>query len=117
RRRFPVPGGPTGVAVAAAEKMAVVYGQFDEALALVPLDGRKGSTIAIEGGTSSLSRAARRGRALFYRSDDIRITRDGMACSSCHPDGAEDGLTWMTPDGPRQTIMLARPLADTAPFG
>jgi hypothetical protein len=117
RRRFQVPGGPTGVAVAAAEGLAVVYGQFDEALALVPLDGRKGTTIPIEGGTSSLSRAARRGRALFYRSDDIRIARDGMACSSCHPDGAEDGLTWRTPDGPRQTIMLARQLSGTAPFG
>ncbi len=32
-RRFPVPGGPTGVAVAAREQVAVVFGQFDEELA------------------------------------------------------------------------------------
>src|SRR5262249_28406823 len=41
----------------------------------------------------------------------------GTACASCHPDGREDALTWSTPDGPRQTIMLAGRVAATAPYG
>jgi hypothetical protein len=27
-------------------------------------------------------------------------------CASCHPKGLSDGVTWMFPDGPRQTIPL-----------
>jgi len=27
-------------------------------------------------------------------------------CASCHPNGRTDGVTWMFPDGPRQTISL-----------
>lgn len=27
-------------------------------------------------------------------------------CASCHPDGHNDAITWMFPDGPRQTISL-----------
>ena len=42
-----------------------------------------------------------RGRALFRVTDDGRLSRDGRACASCHPDGRDDALTWSTPDGPR----------------
>ena len=48
---------------------------------------------------------------------DSRISSDGRACASCHPDGREDALTWSTPDGARQTPMLAGRVADTAPYG
>src|SRR6185312_14051808 len=58
-----------------------------------------------------------RGRALFHTTDDPRISRDGRACASCHPEGREDSLTWSTPDGPRQTIMLAGRLEGSAPYG
>ncbi|MGH7293439.1 MAG: hypothetical protein ACRELB_00830, partial [Polyangiaceae bacterium] len=57
------------------------------------------------------------GRVLFHRSGDTRISSDGRACASCHPDGRDDGLTWATPDGPRQTPTLAGRLAGTAPYG
>jgi cytochrome c peroxidase len=57
-----------------------------------------------------------RGRELFHASD-ARISDDGRACASCHPDGRDDSLTWSTPTGPRQTPMLAGRLAKTAPFG
>ena len=30
----------------------------------------------------------------------------GASCSSCHASGRSDGVTWMFPDGPRQTISL-----------
>jgi len=63
------------------------------------------------------SHATRRGRELFYASDDRGISFDGLACASCHPDGGDDGLTWTTPEGPRQTPMLAGRLVGTAPYG
>ncbi len=35
------------------------------------------------------------GKKLFHASGDPRIAKDGyIACASCHPDGAHDGLTW-----------------------
>jgi hypothetical protein len=58
-----------------------------------------------------------RGRAIFYATNDPLVSHDGRACASCHIDGAEDGLTWPTPEGPRQTPMLAGRVVDTAPYG
>ncbi len=122
RRRFVVPAGPTGVAIAGKEDLAIVFSQFDAALSLVPLDGSRAEAITLTGGdipedSIASNASAMRGRALFYKGDDHRITGDGLACSSCHPDGTEDGLTWFTPDGPRQTPMLAGRLPRTQPFG
>lgn len=57
-----------------------------------------------------------RGRYLFHTSQDTRLAR-GRACASCHPDGRDDGLVWLSPDGRRQTPMLAGRLAGTAPYG
>jgi mono/diheme cytochrome c family protein/DNA-binding beta-propeller fold protein YncE len=59
-----------------------------------------------------------RGRAIFAGAGDARISADGRSCASCHPDGRDDGLTWPTPHGPRQTPMLAGRLrANTQPYG
>jgi cytochrome c peroxidase len=57
-----------------------------------------------------------RGRRLFHTSDS-RISEDGRACASCHPDGRDDGLVWSTPDGPRNPPMLAGRVRDTEPYG
>jgi cytochrome c peroxidase len=57
------------------------------------------------------------GRRLFHQVGDGRISADGRACASCHPDGREDALSWSTPEGMRQTPMLAGRIADTAPYG
>jgi hypothetical protein len=117
-RRFQLPKGPTGVAVADKEGVAVVWGQFDEALAVIPLgEGAATHTIDTYQGNQALDAKSALGRELFYRSEDARITFDGLACSSCHPDGGEDGVTWSTPEGMRQTPMLAGRLHGTAPYG
>ena len=117
-RRFQLPKGPTGVAVADKEGLAVVWGQFDEALAVIPLgEGAVTRTIDTYQGNQALDARSALGRELFYRSEDARITFDGLACSSCHPDGGEDGVTWSTPEGMRQTPMLAGRLHGTAPYG
>jgi hypothetical protein len=57
-----------------------------------------------------------RGRALFH---DVsgKLAGDRRACASCHPDGRDDGLVWSTPDGKRQTTMLAGRVEGRALFG
>lgn len=54
------------------------------------------------------------GRKLFTTRRDQRVSRNGAACASCHPDGRDDGLTWATGT---TTLFLAGRLADSAPFG
>jgi cytochrome c peroxidase len=119
-RRWSVGGGPMGVAIDARGARAVVFSQFDREVEIVPL-----APAAKEVNRVSLSQLAgealpapiAQGRRLFHKSSDPRVSQDGRACASCHPDGREDALTWSTPDGPRQTPMLAGRLADTAPYG
>ena len=117
-RRWRVPGGPTGVAVDAVTGRAVVWSQFDRQLSVISLDeARPVVSIALSRGAgSTMTPELALGRALFHKTSDPSISKDGRACASCHPDGREDALTWSTPDGPRQTIMLAGRLAETAPY-
>jgi DNA-binding beta-propeller fold protein YncE len=121
RRRWKTPAGPTGVAVDAARDRAVVWSQFDRALTVIELapalvtDTPTRVSFARDK-DSNVPPLVAWGRELFHRTDDRRISGDGRACASCHPDGREDALTWSTPEGPRQTIMLAGRTRDSAPF-
>jgi DNA-binding beta-propeller fold protein YncE len=117
-RRFPVPAGPTGIAADPANARLVVWSQFAHALTVIGLANGVPLTLAAarRGDRPEIDRLAR-GQALFHATFDRRVSRDGRACASCHPDGREDGLTWSTPDGPRQTPMLAGRVASSAPYG
>ncbi|MEM8861061.1 MAG: hypothetical protein AAGD96_22280, partial [Chloroflexota bacterium] len=45
-----------------------------------------------------------RGKILFNTAKDPKMSNASwVSCASCHPDGGFDGVTWMFPDGPRQT--------------
>lgn len=120
RRRWSVPAGPTGLAVDEERAQAVVWSQFDRQLSVI--DMRSASTktavevLSAPKAKTKLTKLEAKGRELFHKTDDSRISRDGRACASCHPDGREDALTWSTPVGPRQTIMLAGRLKGTGPF-
>lgn len=47
------------------------------------------------------------GKILFHNATDPRLSRGGwVSCASCHFDGWPDGITWIFPDGPRQSPML-----------
>lgn len=122
RSRWRVGAGPTGIAVDAKEHRAVVWSQFDHAVTIVSLDApEKGRAAPAPtridiGRRTSMSAELARGRVLFHKTDDLRLSRDGRACASCHPDGRDDALTWSTPSGPRQTIMLAGRTDATAPY-
>ncbi len=148
KARWKVPSGPTGIAVDQKRRRALVWSQFAGKLSVVALPPAAAHDAATTGDkkpapatrfprlpkpraatnvvtlpaiateTATLSAAALKGRELFHAAGDRRISADGRACASCHPDGREDGLTWSTPFGLRQTPMLAGRLAQgTVPYG
>jgi DNA-binding beta-propeller fold protein YncE len=119
RRRFDVPPGPEGIAVDEASGRVVVFSQLAGSVTVLSLDDAHARpvTVAVDYHPEPGLAAAARGRQLFYRTDDTRISNDGIACSSCHMDGRDDSITWTTPMGPRQTPMLAGRLAGTQPYG
>jgi hypothetical protein len=116
--RWQVAAGPTGVAVDSEHHRAAVWSQFDREISLVDTDKVMPPVrLALARQTAGITSNVALGRRLFHRVGDARISGDGRACASCHPDGREDALTWSTPDGSRQTPMLAGRLAETAPYG
>ncbi|MDI1442893.1 cytochrome C peroxidase [Polyangium sp. 6x1] len=122
RRRFRVPAGPMGVAAEPGRERAVVWSQFAAAVSVLDLREGASTTPAAEIVVSkelppNLSAFEARGRLLFHATNDPRISGDGRACASCHIDGREDGITWQTPEGRHQTIMLAGRMNEGAPFG
>ena len=119
KARFSVPPGPEGVALDAQGKRLVVFSQLGAAVTVIALDdaAAQPKTVALDYHPDEALAAVSHGRQLFFRTDDARIADDGLACASCHIDGREDGITWSTPLGPRQTPMLAGRLNDTAPYG
>jgi cytochrome c peroxidase len=122
RRRWAVPAGPTGVALDSLGQRLVVWSQFDQALSVIDLSEGSPQKRPV---TLALSRKAKTategdlalGRKLFHAAGNPAISQDGRTCASCHPDGRDDALTWATPDGPRNTPMLAGRLQKTGPFG
>jgi len=117
-KRWKLASGPTGVAIDRERQRAVVWSQFDHELASVSLaDDSPPARVSVSRQASAMTANLALGRKLFHQMGDPRISADGRACASCHPDGREDALTWSTPDGGRQTPMLAGRLTDTAPYG
>jgi mono/diheme cytochrome c family protein len=114
--RIHIDGGPSAVAYDPMHNTFVAFAPFSRRLHVVT--EKKSIPIALshEDGMG-LSSDAAEGRRLFHAANDTRISGDGRACASCHPDGRDDGLTWPTPKGPRQTVLLAGRLARPAPFG
>jgi DNA-binding beta-propeller fold protein YncE len=119
-RRWPVASGPTGLAVDHAGRRMVVFSQFDRQVDVIDLrdQGTALAHVSLSRGTGPMPDAdLALGRRLFHQTHETKISKDGRACASCHPDGREDALTWSTPDGARQTPMLAGRLVETAPYG
>jgi len=116
-RRWSVASGPVGVAVDHDGKRAVVWSQFDREIAFVGFGDDAPARLALSRGSGGVTANIALGRRIFHQMGDARISADGRACASCHPDGREDALTWSTPDGPRQTPMLSGRVTGTAPYG
>jgi len=127
RRRWSVAAGPSGIAVDPEQPRAFVWSQFDRTLNVLPLGGTdladEKSSPSVRVGKIALAPLSTKlpadfalGRIVFHSAGDTRISKDGRACASCHPDGRDDGITWATPEGPRRSIMLAGRVSTAAPY-
>jgi mono/diheme cytochrome c family protein len=114
RGRIAVGSLPTGVDADADTDLAVVWSQGAHTLSVIDLFSQVVRTVEVADDPLSAEVAA--GRRLFFTDRDRRISRDGRACASCHPDGRDDGVTWQLGSGPRQTPMLVGRM-DHGPFG
>src|SRR6266545_4191432 len=117
-KRWHLAAGPVGLAIDHEGQRAVVWSQFDREVAFVSTESdAPPARLAVARQSDGITANVALGRRLFHQMGDSRISADGRACASCHPDGREDALTWSTPDGVRQTPMLAGRIAETAPYG
>ncbi len=68
-------------------------------------------------GVDPLSPSLRNGRRVFANAHNAGLAAgQRFACVTCHPEGTQDGLVWVLPDGPRQTPSLTHRLEGTGPF-
>ncbi|MRG93105.1 hypothetical protein [Polyangium spumosum] len=114
RRVFSVGEGPSGVDVDPRTAIAVVWNQRSHDLSVVSLVSGDVDTLPVA--TDPLRADLARGYRLFHAENDRRVSRDGRACASCHPEGREDGLVWRLGEGPRQTMALAGRV-ERGPYG
>jgi DNA-binding beta-propeller fold protein YncE len=128
KRRWLVASGPSGIAVDPNKHRAIVWSQFDRIVSTLDLNGPEivddaahkapapGRLALAEDPAHVVPVSVALGRILFHSVGDARISRDGRACASCHPDGRDDAITWATPEGPRRSIMLASRVSNTSPY-
>ena len=127
RQHWNVGAGPSGIAVDVERRQAVVFSQFDRTVSTFSLrsdftelvDDRSAPSAVEKVALPALPNMSTQqviGRMLFHASGDVRISSDGRACASCHPDGRDDAITWATPEGPRRSITLAGRVGKTAPY-
>jgi cytochrome c peroxidase len=115
-RKRDVGDSPSALAIDDATSSVVSWSQMGRMFSIASI-GEKATPLAkVSASGGALSASAGRGRRLFYAVDG-KTAHDGRACASCHTEGRDDGLVWQTPEGKRQTPMLAGRVADTAPFG
>ena len=91
-RRIKLPGkGPRGLAVAGSKVYAAEY--FSDTVAVADLRAPSGGPVArIALGPAPQMTPERRGEMLFH--DATLCDQQWQSCSSCHPDGRADGLSW-----------------------
>ncbi len=110
--------GPDGIAIADNGDL-FVHCSFDKRVARIHPEGQDPGTLAWSPALSKskLSEAAQRGRALFHKGNDGRLSSAGsMSCGNCHPEARNDGLSWRIGGTDLQTPLLAGRLVGTHPF-
>ena len=116
--------GPSGMAVAGNGDVLVHCSLTHRVIRLGAkaheLQGRSSSpgfTAGPQLGRSRLTAAAQRGKMIFHRGEDPRMSgRGALACASCHAEGRADGLSWRIQGTTLQTPMLAGRIRGTHPY-
>lgn len=113
--------GPTAIA-RTDETHAVVWSSLSRTVSRFDTqasdDGAREPLVKVELARSRpLDERIVAGRELFMRNGDARISKDGLACATCHPDARDDGLVWQTPLGDRRPRTLAGNITRDTAFG
>src|SRR5438093_773016 len=125
--RIPVGRHPQGIAINSTDTRAYVFNYVSRDISVVDIEAGS-STVHTElariasadvPGPDTLEGIIQRGKELFNTSIGPAGTNENALppagrmsdfgwgnCYNCHPRGLTDGVTWMFPDGPRQTISM-----------
>ncbi|NOT58471.1 MAG: hypothetical protein HOP18_28075, partial [Deltaproteobacteria bacterium] len=129
--RFPTGNIPTGIVVDNAGARAFVYNDVNLSVTVINLSANTVVTRDVDSSTppipGNFEHSRLMGKLVFHTAlgtpnagltniplrSIIPLSFRGKqsdnawsSCASCHPDGLADGVTWIFPDGPRQTIPL-----------
>lgn len=97
---------PRGLALSPAGDRGFVMNYLSRTVSVLDLEQLETLT-EIPVTSETLPPDVLRGKILFHNATDPRLsTGSWISCASCHPDGGSDGVTWLFPDGPRQTPAL-----------
>jgi YVTN family beta-propeller protein len=105
-RFLPVGRNPRGMAISRDGRWGYVMNYLSRSVTVLDL-ARLAWVAELPVTAETLAPELLRGKILFNSATDPRLTRGSwISCASCHPDGGADGVTWIFPDGPRQTPPL-----------
>ena len=129
--RFQTGNIPTGIAVDPNGQQAFVNNEVNLSVSVLDLAGNTVLARDIAAGTlpplGSFAEAALKGKLVFFTALGVpnnelvgvpirelnplqfrgkQSNNAWSTCGSCHPGGLADGVTWIFPDGPRQSIPL-----------
>lgn len=116
--------GPTGVAIDSANNKAYVNCWVTRRMAVVDLGAQQmvATTEASAQPADDAGKSVLRGKRFFFTgrgrwsaavANGAKGGEGWSACSSCHPDGLSDNVTWSFGSGPRQSTSLDGTFAKT----
>lgn len=115
--------GPNGVSITEGGELWV-YCSFQRTAVRARIETDHGGKVSAEVigrstplAQSRLSDSQRRGRELFHKGADRRLSAQGaLSCAHCHAEGRADGLSWRIEGMELQTPLLAGRIAGAHPF-
>lgn len=94
---------PRGMAIDPAGQRGFVMNYLSRSVSVIDLEtGTPLGEISTTAETLPLD--VLQGKILFNNAVNPKLSQGSwISCASCHPDGGTDSVTWIFPDGPRQT--------------